>query len=173
MAVLLGDLKWCFDTLANPVIELALMRLGAPAFYATMPNDIALRQVHGHCRRSHSRCRWASRLPRRSPAAARHRSGHDRGAAQLAPCLPVADIVIAAARAASTNPVAMPTSGGAPVEIPVAVQWATRRSPSLGQSRTRRSDGWSIRWVSCTIFLASNAELRSVCGFGVSGVWGF
>ena len=40
MAVLLDDLKWCFDTPANPVIELALMRLGVPAFYATMLNDI-------------------------------------------------------------------------------------------------------------------------------------
>ena len=35
--------------------------------------------------------------------------------------LPVADIVIAVARAASTNPVTMPTGGGAPVEVPVAV----------------------------------------------------
>ena len=34
------DLKWCFDTPANAVIELSLMRLGVPAFYATMLNDI-------------------------------------------------------------------------------------------------------------------------------------
>ena len=40
MAVLLGDLKWCFDTPANPIIELSLVRLGVPAFYATMLNDI-------------------------------------------------------------------------------------------------------------------------------------
>ena len=40
MAVLLDDLKWCFDTPANLVIELALMRLGVPAFHATMLNDI-------------------------------------------------------------------------------------------------------------------------------------
>ena len=40
MAVLLDDLKWCLDTPANPVVELALMRLGVPAFYATMRNDI-------------------------------------------------------------------------------------------------------------------------------------
>ena len=38
MAVLLDDLMWFFDTPANPVIELALMRLGVPAFYATMLN---------------------------------------------------------------------------------------------------------------------------------------
>ena len=40
MAVLLDDLKWFFDTPANSVIELAFMRLGVPAFYATMRNDI-------------------------------------------------------------------------------------------------------------------------------------
>ena len=45
MAVLLGDLKWCFDTPVNPVIELALMRLGAPAFYATILNDIDMHSV--------------------------------------------------------------------------------------------------------------------------------
>ena len=32
------------------------------------------------------RVSWASRLPRRSPTAARHRLGHGRGAAQLASC---------------------------------------------------------------------------------------
>ena len=31
---LLGDLKWCFDTPASTVIELGLMGLGVPAFYA-------------------------------------------------------------------------------------------------------------------------------------------
>ena len=40
MAVLLDDLKWCFDTPANAVIELVLMRLGVPAFYVTMLNEI-------------------------------------------------------------------------------------------------------------------------------------
>ena len=40
MAVLLDDLKWCFDTPANAAIELALMRLGVPAFYVTMLNDM-------------------------------------------------------------------------------------------------------------------------------------
>ena len=36
--------------------------------------------------------------------------------------LPVASIAIAVARAASTNPVTMPTDGGAPVEVSVAVR---------------------------------------------------
>ena len=45
MAVLLDDLKWCFDTPANAAIELALMRLGVPAFYVTMLNDIDMHSV--------------------------------------------------------------------------------------------------------------------------------
>ena len=45
VAVLLDDLKWCFDTPANAVIELALMRLSVPAFYVTMLNDIDMHSV--------------------------------------------------------------------------------------------------------------------------------
>ena len=45
MAVLLDDLKWCFDTPANAVIELALMRLGVPVFYVTILNDIDMHSV--------------------------------------------------------------------------------------------------------------------------------
>ena len=33
LAVLLDDLRWCFDTPANTMIELALLRLGVPEFY--------------------------------------------------------------------------------------------------------------------------------------------
>ena len=45
MAVLLDDLKWCFDTPTYAAIELALMRLGVPAFYVTMLNDIDMHSV--------------------------------------------------------------------------------------------------------------------------------
>ena len=45
MAVLLDDLKWCFDTPANAGIELSLVRLGVPAFYGTMLNDIDMHSV--------------------------------------------------------------------------------------------------------------------------------
>ena len=33
LAALLDDLRWCFDTPANTVIELALFHLGIPEFY--------------------------------------------------------------------------------------------------------------------------------------------
>ena len=39
MAVLLDDLRGGFDTPVNPVVELAFMRLGVPAFYDAMLND--------------------------------------------------------------------------------------------------------------------------------------
>jgi hypothetical protein len=47
LSALLGDLKWCVDTPAQTVIEMALMRLGVPAFYASMLSDIDV-----HCARS-------------------------------------------------------------------------------------------------------------------------
>ena len=34
LPTILDDLKWCFDTPASTVVELALKRLGIPAFYA-------------------------------------------------------------------------------------------------------------------------------------------
>ena len=45
LAALLDDLRWCFDTPANTVIELALLRLGVPEFYSNFLNDIDLHSV--------------------------------------------------------------------------------------------------------------------------------
>ena len=42
---LLDDLKWCFDTPASTVIELGLMRLGVPAFYADLMADLDVHMV--------------------------------------------------------------------------------------------------------------------------------
>ena len=39
---LLDDLKWCFDTPARTVVELALMRLGGPSYYYEVLEDIDL-----------------------------------------------------------------------------------------------------------------------------------
>ena len=41
-AALLDDLKWCFDTPARTIVELALMRLGVPSYYYEMLEDIDL-----------------------------------------------------------------------------------------------------------------------------------
>jgi spore maturation protein SpmB len=190
MAVLLDDLKWCFDTPANAVIELALMRLGVPAFYVTMLNDIDMYSVkstataagltldlasHLGCQGVHRQLHGTGQGTVEGPlnwlpvadiviAVARaastnpvtmlndidmhsvkstvtaagltielashlgcqgvHRQLHDTGHGTVeGPLnwLPVADIAISVARAASTNPVSMPTGGGAPAEVPAAV----------------------------------------------------
>ena len=45
LSALLDDLKWCFDTPASTVVELALRRLGVPMFYINMLNDNDLHSV--------------------------------------------------------------------------------------------------------------------------------
>ena len=45
LAALLDDLRWCFDTPAKTVIELALFRLGMPKLYCNSLNDIDLHSV--------------------------------------------------------------------------------------------------------------------------------
>ena len=120
MTVLLGDLNWCFDTPANAAIELALMRLGVPAFYVTMLNDIDMHSAKSTVTAAGLTLELASHLDCRGV----HRQLHGTGRCTVEGPLnwpPVADIVIAVARAASTDPATMPTSDGAPVEIPVAV----------------------------------------------------
>ena len=120
MAVLLDDLKWCFDTPANAAIELSLMRLGVPAFYVTMLNDIDIHSVKSTVTAAGLTVDLAGHLGCRGV----HRQLHGTGQGTVeGPLnwLPVADIAIAVARAASSHPVTMPTGGGPPVEVPVAV----------------------------------------------------
>ena len=120
MAVLLDDLKRCCDTPANPVIELALMRLGVPAFYATVLNDIDMHSAKSTVTAAGLILDFANHLGCKGV----HRQLHGTGQGTVEGALnwlPVADIAIAVARAVSTNPVTMPTGGGAPVEVPVAV----------------------------------------------------
>ena len=137
MAVLLDGLKWCFDTPANAVIELALMRLGVPAFYVTMLNDIDMHSVKSTVTAAGLTVDLASHLGCQGV----HRQLHGTGQGTVeGPLnwLPVADIVIAVARAASTNPVTMPTGGGAPVEAPVAVYVGDSVLAQAGPKAVRR-----------------------------------
>ena len=96
------------------------MRLGVPAFYVTMLNDIDMHSVKSTVTAAGLTADLASHLGCRGVH--RQLQGTGQGTAE-GPLnwLPVADIAIAMARAASTNPVTMPTGGGAPVEVPVAV----------------------------------------------------
>ena len=120
MAVLLDDLKWCFDTPANAVIELALMRLGVPAFYVTVLNAIDMHLVESTVTAAGLTLELASHLGCQGVHRQMHGTGQGTAEGPLN-CPLVADIAIAVARAASTNPATMPTGGGAPVEVPVAV----------------------------------------------------
>ena len=45
LPTILDDLKWCFDTPASTVVELALKRLGILAFYANLLDDISVHAV--------------------------------------------------------------------------------------------------------------------------------
>ena len=89
--------------------------------------------------------------------------------------LPVADIVIAVARAASTNPVVMSACRQAVVRQLRSLwrcMWTTRHSLSQDQSRFRRFGRWPMRRASCITSSALNAEPRSACGFAWSGARG-
>ena len=137
MAVLLGDLKWCFDTTANAAIELALMRLGLPAFSVTMLNDIDMHSAKSTV----TAAGLALDLASHPDCQGVHRQLHDTDQGTVeGPLnwLPVANIVIAVARAASTNPVTMPTGGGALVEVPVAVYVDDLALAQAGPKAVRR-----------------------------------
>ena len=114
MVVLLGNLKWCFDIPANAVIELSLMRLGVPAFYVTMINGIDMHSDKSTITAAGLTADLAGHLGCQGV----HRQLHGTGQGTVeGPLnwLPVADIAIAVARAASTNPVTIPAGGSAPL----------------------------------------------------------
>ena len=96
------------------------MRLGVPAFYVTMLNDIDMHSVKSTVTAAGLTLYLASHLGCQGV----HRQLHGTSQGTVEGPLnwhPVADIAISVARAASTNPATMPTGGGAPVEVPVAV----------------------------------------------------
>ena len=96
------------------------MRLGVPNFYATMLNDIDMHSDKSTITAAGLTLDLASHLGCQGVRRQLHGTGQGTFERPLN-WLPVADIVIAVARAASTNPVTMPTGGGTPVEVPVAV----------------------------------------------------
>ena len=103
---LLDDLKWCFDTPASTVIELGLMRLGVPAFYANLMADLDVHMVRSTVTASGTTVDLAGLY---------HRQLHGTGQGTVeGPInwIPIADIVIAVVRRRSRQPVALPTGGG-------------------------------------------------------------
>ena len=103
---LLDDLKWCFDTPASTVIELGLMRLGVPAFYANLMADLDVHMVRSTVTANGTTVDLAGLY---------HRQLHGTGQGTVeGPInwIPIADIVIAVVRRRSKQPVALPTGDG-------------------------------------------------------------
>ena len=106
LPTILDDLKWCFDTPASTVVELALKRLGILAFYANLLNDISVHAVRSTIAASGAMVDIAQFVHRQHMARGRALS-KDHSTEFL-----VADITISVAKSSSTQPVVMPTGAG-------------------------------------------------------------
>ena len=103
---MLDDLEWCFDTPASTVIELGLMRLGVPAYYANLMADLDVHMVRSTVAASGTTVGLAGLY---------HRQLHGTGQGAVeGPInwIPFADIVIAVVRRRSKQPVALPAGNG-------------------------------------------------------------
>ena len=121
LAALLGDLRWCFGTPANTVIELALFRLGVPEFYCNFLNDIDLHSVESTITAAGI---TLDIILLAMGAEGTHRQEHGTGQGTTEGPLswiPVEYMVISVARAASTQPVHVPSGNGKPT--PVSKSW--------------------------------------------------
>ena len=113
-AALLDDLKWCFDTPARTVVELALMRLGVPSYYYEMLEDIDLHSAKTTVTAAGLTCELVD------GADGVHKQLHGTGQGTVEGPLtwiPIADIVIAVAAEASSQPVMLPAPPGGPVPV--------------------------------------------------------
>ena len=120
LAALLGDLRWCFDTPANTAIELALFRLGVPEFYTNFLSNIDLHSAKSAITAAGITLGILLAIG----AEGTHRQEHGTGQGTTEGPLdwvPVADMVISVARAASTQRVQAPTGDGKPP--PVSKSW--------------------------------------------------
>ena len=132
LAALLDDLRWCFDTPANTVIELALFRLGVPEFYCNFLNDIDLHSVKSTI----TAAGFTLDILLAMGAEGTHRQEHGTGQGTTEGPLnwiPVADMVISVARAASTQPVQVPSGNGTPT--PVSKSWYVDDSALMQSGR--------------------------------------
>ena len=103
---LLDDLKWCFDTPASTAIELGLLPLGVPAFYANLMADLDVHMVRSTVTANGTTVDLAGLY---------HRQLHGTGQGTVEGPINwilVADIVIAVVRRRSKQPSALPTGDG-------------------------------------------------------------
>ena len=116
LAALLDDLRWCFDTPANTVIELALFRLGVPEFYSNFLNDSNLHSVKSTITAAGITLDVLLSMGAEGTRRQEHGTGQGTIEGPLN-WVPVADMVISVARAASTQPVQVPTGEGKPTPV--------------------------------------------------------
>ena len=140
-SALLDDLKWCFDTPARTIVELALMRrLGVSSYYYEMLEDIALlHSIKTTVTAAGLTCDLVD------GAGGVHKQLHGTGQGTVEGPLtwtPIADIVIAVAAAASTQLAMIPAPPNGPV--PVDKTWYVDDS-ALMQKREREQR----RWMCC------------------------
>ena len=108
LAALLDDFRWCFDTTANIVIELALFRLGIPKFYSNFLNGIGLHSVKSTITADGITLDSLLAMGAEGTHRQEHGTGQGTNEGPLN-WVPVADMAISVARAASTQPVQVPT----------------------------------------------------------------
>ena len=113
-AALLDDLKRCFDTPARTIVELALMRLGVPSYYYEMLEDLDLNSVKSTVTAAGLTCT----LVDGAGGVRKQLHGTGQGTAEgLLTWISMADIVIAVAAAASTQPAMVPAPPNRPVPV--------------------------------------------------------
>jgi hypothetical protein len=111
---MLDDLRWCFNTPANTVIEFVLFRLDVPEFYSNLLNDIDLHSVKTTITAAGLTLDVLAGLS----SEGRHLQEHGTGQGTIeAPIdwVPVEDMVISATRVTSSQPAQVPSGNGKPV----------------------------------------------------------
>ena len=161
-------MRWCFDTPANTVIELALFRLGVPEFYCDFLNGIDLHSVKSTITAAGITLDILLAMGAEGTHRQEHGTGQGTNEGPLN-WVPVADMVISVAWAASTQPAQVPTGNGKPT--PVSKSWYVDDSALL-QTRKRALAALN-RVVNETglmyYFQGSSDERQSVFGFVCAG----
>ena len=116
LAALLDYLRWCFDTSADTAIELALFRLGVPEFYSNFLNDIDLHSVKSTITAAGINLDILLTMGAEGTHRQEHGAGQGTNEGPLN-WVPVADMVLSVAWAASTQPVQVPTGDGKPTPV--------------------------------------------------------
>ena len=106
----------CFDIPASTLIELALFRLEVPEFYSNFLNDIDLHSVKSTITAAGITLDILLAMGVEGTHRQEHGTDQRTNESPLN-WVPVADMTISVARAASTQPVQVPTEAGKPTPV--------------------------------------------------------